>query len=97
MESFIWKTVRSPYPTCRVSIELDEVRWSETCQTHLPEIFALFPKEVIITADQYAGRAGKPAPDIYLIAANALGMCPQSFSIPYSDPEPDRLRDCPPD
>lgn len=73
MESFIWKTVTSTSISSSSKDGADD-------QTHLPEIFALFPKEVIITADQYAGRPGKPAPDIYLIAANALGKISSHFS-----------------
>lgn len=44
-------------------------------QSHLPEIFSLFPPARIITADspEVAPGRGKPCPDIFLAAAHSLG------------------------
>ena len=45
------------------------------CQTtHLPELFSHFPKASIVTADTEQVKRGKPHPDIFLYAAETLGI-----------------------
>ncbi len=50
--------------------------------SHLPELFSLFPKTCILTADspQVLPGRGKPCPDIFLAAAASLGTLPLEHS-----------------
>jgi pseudouridine-5'-monophosphatase len=47
-----------------------------TDQGHLQDVFGLFPKDCIVCADseQIAPGRGKPQPDIFLVAAQTLGL-----------------------
>jgi len=68
MANFKLKTVR---------LACKELESDTSSQSHLPDIFSLFPPTVILTADSpevQPGR-GKPFPDIFLAAAHALGAC----------------------
>jgi beta-phosphoglucomutase-like phosphatase (HAD superfamily) len=42
--------------------------------THLPELFSHFPTASIVTADTEQVKRGKPHPDIFLYAAETLGV-----------------------
>jgi len=42
--------------------------------THLPELFSHFPTASIVTADTEQVKRGKPHPDIFLYAAETLGI-----------------------
>lgn len=45
-----------------------------TQTSHLPELFAHFPKASIVTADTEHVKRGKPHPDIFLYAAETLNI-----------------------
>lgn len=53
-------------------------------QSHLPEMFSLFPPDRIFTADNPNVTRGKPNPDIYLAAARGLG---QDVGLPGAEAE----------
>lgn len=45
-----------------------------TKTTHLPELFSHFPSVHVITGDNAEVKRGKPHPDIFLKAAETLGI-----------------------